>query len=330
MSRGRYASRPSRIPLKGLLDVATRVFSRIGSDNIGLIAAGIGFYGLLSIFPAITSAVALGGYFVDPQVLVDTSDTLAAMLPEEGREIIMGQLRAVVGANSDTLGLTALLALALAIYSASRAVENLMSGLNVVYQEKEKRGFVLRKALVLVMTLGLVIGFLFTVAIIAAIPAAIAFIGFDRWLEELAFVLRWPLLLVVAVGGISFFYRYAPDRRAAKWRWLTPGATVACLLWVSGSYGFSVYAQTFASYNETFGALGGVIILLTWMWLSAFMVLLGALIDAELEAQTRIDTTVDGSRPMGARGARAADMVGTARGAEDHPAWREKPSTPAE
>jgi membrane protein len=133
-------------------------------------------------------------------------------------------------------------------------------------------------------------------------------------IDDVVMFLRWPFLFLMGAAGIAVLYRLGPDRRSAKWRWLTPGAFVACALWVAGSYGFSLYVQSFGSYNETFGALGGVIILLTWLWLSAFIVLLGALLDAELEAQTKRDSTVGEDRPIGQRGAVKADTVGAALG----------------
>ena len=313
MSRGRDASRPSQIPARGLIDVLMRIWSRQGDANMGLIAAGIAFYGLLSLFPGITAGVALAGMFMERDVLVENSAEIAAVLPEAASEIILGQLREVASADETALGIAALVALGIALFSASRALSNFVAGLNVVYEEKETRGFIHLTALNLGLTLTMLVGIIFAVVIVAAIPAIANFLGGMPLVTEIIFLARWPILFLFGAGGFAVLYRFGPDRRAARWRWLTPGALIACLLWVLGTIGFSLYVQAFGSYNETFGALGGVIILLTWLWLSAFIVLFGALIDAELEAQTMRDSTVGKPRPIGERGAHKADNIGPAR-----------------
>jgi membrane protein len=296
--------------MRGVLDVLVRMWHKQAHLNLGLIAAGIAFYGLLSLFPGITAAVAFAGTFLNPEMLVENSEEIAAMLPEAAKTIVMGQLRDVANADSSTLSFAALFSLAIALYSASKAVANFIAGLNVIYQEKETRNFFLVKALTIVLTAFLIIGLLIAIIVVAAIPVVAAIFGDYGIIDDLVMFLRWPFLFLMGAFGIAVLYRLGPNRRSARWRWLTPGAFVACALWVSGSFGFSLYVQSFGSYNETFGALGGVIILLTWLWLSAFIVLLGALLDAELEAQTKRDSTVGDDRPIGERGAVKADTVG--------------------
>lgn len=316
MSRGRSALRPTRIPFKGMLDVLVRMWHRQAHLNLGLIAAGIAFYGLLSLFPGITAAVAFAGTFLDPEMLVENSDEITTLLPDAARTIVMGQLRDVANADSSTLSFAALFSLGIALYSASKAVANFIAGLNFIYEEKETRNFFLVKALTIVLTAFLIIGLLTAIIVVAAIPVVAAIVGDFGLVDDLVMFLRWPFLFLMGAFGIAVLYRLGPNRRSARWRWLTPGAFIACALWVSGSFGFSLYVQSFGSYNETFGALGGVIILLTWLWLSAFIVLLGALLDAELEAQTERDSTIGEDRPMGERGAVKADNLGPARGEE--------------
>lgn len=310
MSRGRAAYGPWRIPLSGFLDVTMRVGRQITQQNVGLLAAGIAFYGLLSIFPGITAGVALAGLMIPDQMLLSASDMMASFMPEAARNIVIGQLDAVVKSDQDTLSFAAAAALALAVYSASRAVGNFISGLNIIYGETETRGFIKVRALTLALTVALIVGVLLCVLVVAAIPAGAALFGARGLLLDALLIVRWPIMFCMGAVGIALLYRFAPDRRHAKWRWLTPGAVMACLMWVAGSIGFSQYVQHFGSYNETFGALGGVIILLTWMWLSAFIILLGAQIDAELEAQTKRDSTIGEDRPMGERGATKADTLG--------------------
>ncbi|WP_439124024.1 YihY/virulence factor BrkB family protein [Marivita sp.] len=316
MSRGRAARRPTQIPAKGFLDVLVRMWHKQATLNLGLIAAGIAFYGLLSLFPGITAAAAFAGVFLQPGMLVENSSEIAAMLPEAAKDIVMGQLRDVANADRSTLSFAAMFSLGIALYSASKAVANFIAGLNFIYEEKETRNFFLVKALTVLLTLILITGLLIAIIVVAAIPAVAAIFGDYGVVDDLVLFLRWPFLFLMGALGIAVLYRLGPNRRSAKWHWLTPGAFVACALWVAGSYGFSLYVQSFGSYNETFGALGGVIILLTWLWLSAFVVLLGALLDAELEAQTKRDSTVGEDKPMGERGAVKADTLGSARGEE--------------
>lgn len=314
MSRGRNANRPTQIPLNGALDIAVRMWNRQSTLNLGLIAAGIAFYGLLSLFPGITAAVALAGVFLQPSMLVENSAEITAMLPEAAKNIVMGQLEDVANADSSTLSFAAVFSVAIALYSASRAVANFIAGLNFIYEEKERRNFFAVTALTIMLTIILIFGVLIAIIVVAAIPVVASIIGDYGMIDDLVMFLRWPFLFLMGACGIAILYRLGPSRRSAKWRWLTPGAFVACALWVAGSYGFSLYVQSFGSYNETFGALGGVIVLLTWLWLSAFIVLIGALLDAELEAQTGRDSTVGEDRPMGERDAVKADTLGAARG----------------
>jgi membrane protein len=316
MSRGRFAHRPTHIPNKGILDVLVRMWNKQTHLNLGLIAAGIAFYGLLSLFPGITAIVAFAGTFLNPEMLVENSEDIAALLPEAAQTIVLGQLRDVANADSSTLSFAALFSLAIALYSASKAVANFIAGLNVIYEERETRNFFVVKALTILLTIFLIVGLLVAIIVVAAIPVIAAIFGDYGIIDDVVMFLRWPFLFLMGAFGIAVLYRLGPNRRSAKWRWLTPGAFVACALWVGGSYGFSLYVQSFGSYNETFGALGGVIILLTWLWLSAFIVLLGALLDAELEAQTKRDSTVGEDRPMGERGAVKADTLGASIGEE--------------
>ncbi|MFW2588433.1 YihY/virulence factor BrkB family protein [Sagittula sp. SSi028] len=310
MPRGRNATSPLKIPFRGMLDVGLRIYKTMIEDNLSLLAAGIAFYGLLSLFPAITAGVALAGMVTDPQFLIDISEPISNVLPPAAAEILMGQLTSVVTASNNSLGWAALLAIGLSLYSASRAMTNLIIGLNVINGERESRNFFVLKAINVVMTLCLISGILLSVGIVAALPTAAALVSKNAQFTQVVLLARWPLLFVVGVFGIAMLYRFGPSRRKARWRWLTPGAATACGLWVIGSLGFSHYVQSFGSYNETFGTLGGVIVLLTWLWLSAFIVLLGATLDAELEAQTRHDSTVGPTRPMGERGAVKADTLG--------------------
>ncbi|MGR3496929.1 YihY/virulence factor BrkB family protein [Citreimonas sp.] len=306
---GRDATGPGSMPRRGWFAVLRRVFVHIGTQHIGLMAAGIAFYGLLAIFPAITAAVALVGLVYDPAVLASEAGWLLALLPEAAQVLIDDQLRKVASAESGSLGLAALVSLGVALWSASNATGSFIEGLNVINDEKETRGFIALRLMTIALTVAILLGLSAAIVIVAAIPALLAIFGQTGFVQTLAMILRWPAMFLIGILGIAILYRHGPDRRSARWRWLTPGAFTGCLFWVLGTVLFSYYVQNFASYNEVFGTLAGAIILLTWLWLSAFVVLLGAQIDAELEHQTMRDSTVGPDRPMGERGAVKADTL---------------------
>ncbi|WP_264464694.1 YihY/virulence factor BrkB family protein [Kangsaoukella pontilimi] len=281
----------------------------MGEDNIGLIAAGVAFYGLLALFPGIAALIAVSGLVTEPTEILPRLQSLTALLPDAAREIILGQVREVTGGSSGGLGLTALIGLGLALYAASKGTQNLMTGLNVAFDEDETRGFIRLKAVSLALTVFVVVLSLVSVAALTLLPWLADRLGGLPAAETLIGALRWPVLLGLGIVLFSILFRYGPDRKGARWRWLTPGSISACLLWVVGTLCFSIYVENFGSYNETFGTLAGVVILLMWLWLSAFVTLLGALLNAELEARAEGDTTVGTPRPKGERGATKADQV---------------------
>lgn len=308
--RGRLADSPLEIPPMGWRDVLWRVYGRILDDNISLIAAGVAFYGLLGLFPGIAALMAIGGLMLEPSVVAGEIQALAAVLPTDAAQIIIDQSKAVAGSHEAGLGLAVVIGLATALYSSSRGVASLVQGMNIAYEEREKRSFLNVFAMTVILTVFLIVVLILTVATIVALPVVLGFLPLGRLTEDLVLVLRWPLVTAVVVFTLSVLYRWGPSRNAPKWRWVTPGAMLACALWVLGTLGFAFYVGNFGSYNETFGTLGGVIVLMLWMWLSAFTVLLGAEFDAEMEAQTRRDSTIGPARPMGRRGATKADELG--------------------
>lgn len=308
--RGRDASRPRDIPRRGLWDVFKRLRDEVSSDNLALIAAGVAFYGLLAVFPAITALMAVTGLIYEPGELVAVLEGAAAVVPPDVSQILLDQARSVAGGDGSGLSVGLFLGLSLALWSASSGVGSLVQGLNVAYDEKETRGFVVLRLRTLAMTIAMMVGLIVAAALIVAVPIALAVQVFPPMVERAVQVLSYVPLALIFVGGVSALYRWGPDRARAKWRWLTPGAVFSSVLWLLASVGFSIYVQTFGSYNETFGSIAGVIVLLMWLWLSAFVILLGAELNAELEAQTARDTTTGPRAPMGHRGAVKADELG--------------------
>ncbi|KQI70562.1 ribonuclease BN [Loktanella sp. 5RATIMAR09] len=310
MTRGRHADSPTDIPAKGWKDIAFRLKDEIGEDRVGLIAAGVAFYGLLALFPAITALLAIGGLLVEPNQIINQLSALSGIVPEAAMNIITEQATEVAGSREGGLGLAAVFGIGLAVYSASKGMGSLMDGMNVAYDETEERGFIRLKLETLGLTLFLIFGLLVAVAAMIAIPVLLNILNFGAFAETAATVIIVALILALSMLGLAVLYRYGPSRDAPEFRWVSPGAVAACIIWLIGSAGFAFYVANFGAYNESFGALGGVVVLLMWLWISAFIVMLGAELNAEMEAQTRYDTTVGRDQPMGDRDAEKADRLG--------------------
>jgi membrane protein len=308
--RGREAERPSEIPQPGWRDVLWRVWEQIGTDNVSIVAAGVAFYSLLAIFPAITAFVSLYGLIADPSQVQQQIQLLGQVVPSDALGLIGGQLRSVASAGNGRLGASAVVAILIALWSAGAGVRALMTALNIVYNEKEKRSLIHFYLVALALTLGLICGAILSLLSVVALPFALQFLPVGGWTQLLITGFTWLIVAVVVVLGLGILYRYGPSREPAKRRWVSWGAAAAALLWLAASLLFSLYAANFANYSATYGTLSAVIALLMWLWLSAFAILLGAELNAEMEHQTRRDTTTGKPRPMGERGAFVADHLG--------------------
>ncbi|WP_133366130.1 YihY/virulence factor BrkB family protein [Qipengyuania sediminis] len=308
--RGRSADTPGAIPARGWKDIAWRVKDEVDDDHVATFAAGVAFFGLLALFPAVGATIALAALAVDPVLIQAQLGGLLSALPPEAGAILQKQLADVVATTGGGMGVAALIGLLVSLYSASKGMKVLIEGMNLAYDEDEKRGFLKLNLLAIGMTLGAIIGIIAALAAMVAVPAILSTIGLSQAGELLLRYGRWLVLAGLALLGLAALYRYGPSRDKPRWRWVTPGSLLATVLWIAGSGLFSIYASNFGSYNETYGTLGGVVVLLTWLWLSAFIVLLGAEVNAEIEHQTARDTTVGADRPLGARGAAMADSVG--------------------
>ncbi|MAM39889.1 MAG: ribonuclease BN [Erythrobacter sp.] len=312
MARGRHADKPTQIPAKGWKDIALRVKDELSSDHVGLIAAGVAFYALLALFPAVTALMALAGLVLEPPEVTAQLESLTAMMPKDAAQIVLDQAVAVAGSEQAGLGLAFVIGLGLALYSASKGMSSLMEGLNVAYDEDEERGLVSKTIWTLGLTLFLIVGLVLGLVAAVALPAILDFLPLPNWLKTVLALSQWVILAVLTVSGLAVVYRYGPSRENAEWRWLSPGAIAACIIWLIASVAFSIYVGNFGSYNESFGSMAGVIILLMWLWISAYIILLGAELNAEMEAQTAEDTTSGKDQPMGKRGAEKADRLGDA------------------
>lgn len=310
MPRGRNAQTPAGVPATGWKDIAFRLKDEIAEDRVGLIAAGVAFYGLLALFPAITALIAISGLLVEPSAVVDQLQRLSGVVPEEVITIVTKQATAVAGSREGGLGLAAVIGILVAIYSASKGMASLMEGINVAYDETEERGFFMLKLVTLGLTMFLMAGLVVAMLAMLGLPAILAFLNLGSMLSMLITLAMWVGLVALTILGLSVLYRYAPSRDEPEWKWASVGAVAGCLLWIVASAGFAFYVSNFGSYNESFGTLAGVVVLLMWFWISAFVILIGAELNAELEAQTRVDTTQGEDLPMGERDAEKADTLG--------------------
>ncbi|WP_375261720.1 YihY/virulence factor BrkB family protein [Palleronia sp.] len=282
------------------------VFMGLNDSNLGLISAGVAFFAMLAIFPTLAAIIAIWGFVADPDTVYDQLATMRGLMPGDAYAILDEQITSLITANTSTLGWTTAISLAAAVWSSRAGVAALIRGLNAIYHEKNRVG--LRQLAAAFGVTFLLIGTaLVALLSVVVLPIVLSILPLGPLTTLLVASVRWVVALAVVIVGIGVVYRYGPNRRHARVQWLTPGALVAVVIWGSISYGFSYYLSNFGRYNEVYGALGAVIALLMWLYLSAFSVLLGASLNAELERRTRQDTTVGEDRAMGEREAAAAD-----------------------
>jgi membrane protein len=308
--RGRRADAPSQISARGWRDVVMRVYNETFDDNLWVLAAGVAFYCLLSLFPAIAATVSIYGMVADVGTIEQHLIALGSVMPGEAQSIVEGQVRAVAESSSTALGFGAALTLGFAIWSAASAVKALMAGLTLAYDETERRSFLWYNVVALALTVGAILFLLVSLGAIVVLPTVFAFVGLGATAEAVVGFLRWPALAVLVMVALAAFYRYAPCRSRPRWRWVSWGSVLATATWLAASAGFSWYVSNFGSYNETYGTLGAVVILLMWFYLTAYIVLIGAELNAEMEHQTVRDTTDPPEEALGRRGAYVADTVG--------------------
>jgi membrane protein len=311
--RGRRAVSPFEIPLTGWKDIAWRTYEEIGNDRLLAVSAGVVFYGLLALFPAITALVSSYALFAEAGTIGRHLALAAALMPAGAFGIVEEQIARITQTGGGGLSLAFIIGLLIAIWSANAGMKAMIDALNVIYEEKEKRSFVRLNLISLVMTLAILSFLLVAIGAVIVLPLVFAWLGMQGSAEWALSLLRWPAIMLVISVGLAMLYRFGPSRDDAQWRWLSVGAVVATLLWVIGSALFSWYLSNFANYNETYGSLGAGIGLMMWLWLTSISILLGAEINAEIEHQTAQDTTKGPKKPLGRRGAAMADSVGAAK-----------------
>jgi membrane protein len=312
--RGRLAETPVDIPAEGWKDVVWRTYEQINDDRVLAVAAGVVFYGLLALFPAITALVSIYALVADPQTINNHLSLLAGVLPGGAFTIAQEQIGRVLAKGDVKLGAAFLFSFALAIWSANGGMKAVIDALNVVYDEKEKRGFIKLNAVSLAFTLGGMLAILAAIGLVVAAPIVLSMVGLGTIGDLLLRFGRWPTLAAIVLVGLAVLYRFAPSRRSPQWKWISVGSVTATAIWLVGSAALSYYVANYGSYDATYGSLGAAIGLMTWMWMSTIVVLVGAELNSEIEHQTKKDTTAGGStKPLGHRGAKMADTVGGPR-----------------
>lgn len=310
--RGRQADTPSEIPRRGWWDILSRVKESISRDNLSLVSGGVALFALLALFPALTALLLIYGLFASPADAAAHIEGFAGLLPQQAQQIIHSQLQDLTSQGRQTLGLGLVVTLLVALWSARQGMVGLMAATNIAYGEREERGFIRQTLVSLGLTLGAILGFIGMIVLAIAVPLLLQLFPLGPVADVIVMVLRWVLLGGLVILGFAVVYRYAPDRDEPRWRWVSWGSAIATALWLVASLLFALYVRNFGSYNETYGALGGAIVLLLWFYISAFVIVLGAKINAEMEHQTAADTTRGRPEPMGNRDAKVADDLGRA------------------
>ena len=307
--RGRHADTPWTIPPAGWKDIAWRTAKETIDDDVVAVARGVAFSGMLALFPALAAFVSIYGLFADVAAAREHLAALTGFVPASALTMIGDQMVRIAAANDAGLSATAVLGILVSVWSANAGIKALFRGLNIAFEEKEKRSFLKLHLATLAFTVGGVVFFALAAAAIIGVPVAFEFFGAQGVLPLFA-ALRWPALLAVTVVGLGLLYRFGPSREDARWDWISPGALAAAVLWMAASGLFSWYLTSVADYEATYGSLGAVFGLMVWMWLSAVVILFGAEINAEVEHQTARDSTTGPPEPLGQRGAAMADEIG--------------------
>jgi membrane protein len=306
---GIEAEKPTEIPWRGWKQILKRSWAENKADNMPIIAGGVAFFGFLSIFPALIALISIYGLVASPESVAKQVENLSKQLPNSAADLIGTQLKSIVNNSGSALSISLVVSILAALWSASGGIGNLITAVNLAYDEVEARNFVKLKVTSLALTLGAIVFVLLTFGLVAVVPVVITALPLGIVGTILAQVATWVVLLGVFAGALAVLYRVAPDRDAPKFRWVSLGAVVVTLVWAAVSVGFAVYVNNFGSYDKTYGAIAGVIVLMLWLYLTCYLVLLGAEINSEAEHQTAHDTTRGEPQPMGDRDAKMADTL---------------------
>lgn len=308
-NRGQRAEKPGQIPKRGWKEIGKRIFSQLQEDHVQIVSAGVAFYFFLALFPMIVAAISVYGLVLSPSQIQQHITELGGVLPSEAYKIIQGIMEPMLDKPSETFGWGLALSILISLWSANKGTSALFEGINIAYNEKDERGFFKKTGMTLLFTLGGILIGLISILIVILFPAFVEWFGFSSFIENTLSLGRWLILGALVVFSIALLYKFAPHRDNAQFKWVSWGAVTGTVFWIGGSLLFSWYVQNFGSYDDMYGSFAAVIILLMWLFLTSFIVLLGAEINSEVEYQTSRDTTVGERAPLGERGAFQADHV---------------------
>jgi membrane protein len=313
--RGRSATTPMHIPWRGWKDILIRAYYEIQDDRLLALAAGVVFYSLVALFPAIAAGVSSYALFANASTVANHLSVLSDIVPSGTLDLLRNEIERIASRSDGKLTVGFLLGFGIALWSANAGMKAIFDALNIINDEVEKRGIVWLNVVSLFFTFCAIGAVLLAIGAVVVFPLVLAGLGLSNIDAPVIAYLRWPVMFLLIIGGLAVLYRYGPSRRAAKWRWISVGSVFAALSWLLVSSLFSWYLGNFANYNATYGALGAVVGLMMWMWLSIIVVLVGAELNSEIEHQTACDSTAGSAKPLGTRGAVMADTVGEAKAA---------------
>ena len=287
MAESKPITSPTRIPAKGWKTILLGTRDAIADDNVPIVSAGVGFYSFLAIFPALTALISIYGLAFNPQQVQDQLLQLASVMPEQALEILKQQLENLVSTSGGALGWGVAIGILFSLWSAKQGTSSLFTGLDIAYGVKKTRGFLMQNAISLLFTFGAILLVILSMSLIVAFPALVGYLGLPDWLENLISWTRWVLLAFIVISFLSLIYKYAPARRPVpETRWVMPGAILATLLWLLASWGFSFYVSNFGNYGEMYGAISAVVVLMLWLFLTSFIILIGAELNSEIVKYT--------------------------------------------
>jgi membrane protein len=311
--RGRSARSPSQIPWRGWKDIIVRTYQETQEDRLLALAAGVVFYSLLALSPAIAAGVSFYALFADAGTIGKHLSLAAGIVPADVLDMLREEISRISAKSDGRLTFGFLLGLGIALWSANAGMKAIFDALNIIYDEQETRGMTRLNLISLLFTICAIGAVLLAVSAVVVFPLLWTGLGLTSADQPIIGYLRWPLMAALMIAGLAVLYRYGPSRRPAKWRWISVGSIFAASAWLAVSSLFSWYLGNFANYNATYGSLGAVVGLMMWIWLSTIVVLVGAELNSEIEHQTSRDSTVGPEKPLGVRGAVMADTVGAAK-----------------
>lgn len=295
-TRSIQLKKPSKIDSSGWKAIFLKVKDEIGDNNVSIISAGVAFYGFLAVFPAIAALVSIYGLAMNPQSIQQQLANLSTVMPQQAFEIVQAQLEELVSTSGSTLGWSMALSILFSTWSANKGTKSLFTGIDIAYGTDNDRGFFRQNALTLLFTLGAIVMLILSMLVIVAFPAFVDQLGLPAYLESIIRWTRWLVLAAIVVFFLGAVYRYAPAKKSPKFRWVMPGALLATVLWLIASWGFSFYVKNFGNYGEVYGSISAVVVLLLWLFLTSFIILIGAELNSETEKYARNPSTYRNKR----------------------------------